>query len=217
VTPGEEAFGTSAESIIAHEYGHHVATNRRNDPFPAVEWGTKRWATYENVCPEARAGLLVPGAEDAQNYPRNPGEGFAEAYRVLNERRLGLPPMPWDIVTTSLLPDDRALQLIEQDVVSPWGGNTTTRPTGSLTRARRARTHTVATPLDGTLRVTLTAPAAAKLRIELLTADGARIGRRTATAGTTTMTTTVCGSRFHHVRVATPSAAARYRLTVSKP
>ena len=217
VTPGEAAFGTSPESIIAHEYGHHVATNRRNDPFRAVEWGTKRWATYQRVCARARDGSLVPGAEDRENYRLNPGEGFAEAYRVLNERRLGLPPMPWEIVTTTLFPDDRALQLLEQDVVAPWNGNTTSRLSSSVTRSRRVRTTTIATPLDGTLRVTLTAPRNARLRLELLTADGSRVGNRTATSGAATISTTVCGSRTYRARITTPSATARYRLTVSKP
>jgi hypothetical protein len=217
VTPGEAAFGASAESIIAHEYGHHVATNRRNDPFPAVDWGTKRWATHERVCPQAREGTVVPGAEDAENYALDPGEGFAEAYRVLNERRLGLPSLPWEIVSTIFLPDETALQLLEQDVVAPWAGNTTTRLAGALTRARRLRTTTIATPLDGTLRVTMTAPRAARLRLELLTTTGSRVGSRTASSGTATLTTTVCGSRSYRVRVTTPSAAARYRLTVSKP
>ena len=36
--------------MVAHEYGHHIANNRRNDLAPALEWGTKRWASHEHVC-----------------------------------------------------------------------------------------------------------------------------------------------------------------------
>ena len=50
--------GISQEDILAHEYGHALANGRSNHPFPAVALGTKRWATYEQVCPRfvARAG-----------------------------------------------------------------------------------------------------------------------------------------------------------------
>ena len=51
----------SAEAIIAHEYGHHVAANRSNAPWAALDWGTKRWATYIQVCGRARDGRALPG------------------------------------------------------------------------------------------------------------------------------------------------------------
>ena len=108
--------GTSAKGALAHEYGHHVAYSRANPPFAAVDYGTKRWASYENVCSRTFDGDLFPGAEDSRLYMFNPGEAFAETYRVLNQQRLGLPQEPWSIVTTSLYPDATALSLLEQDV-----------------------------------------------------------------------------------------------------
>ena len=58
----------------------------------SVDYGTKRWASYENVCArKIAAGVLFPGAEDVAPYMLNPGEAFAETYRVLNEQKLGLP------------------------------------------------------------------------------------------------------------------------------
>src|SRR5919204_5437477 len=51
VAPGDDpTSNTSAEAVVTHEYGHHVASSRDNTPWPAVEYGTKRWASYENVC-----------------------------------------------------------------------------------------------------------------------------------------------------------------------
>src|SRR5690242_5686068 len=46
IGPGEDQPGITAESVIAHEYGHHIAAHRSNPPWPAVDWGTKRWASY---------------------------------------------------------------------------------------------------------------------------------------------------------------------------
>ena len=155
VAPAENpAANLTTEAIVAHEYGHHVAANRLNPPWRAIEYGTKRWATYMNVCAQAATGDVYPGAEDAERYALNPGEGFAEAYRVLNQQQLGQPLLAWQIVSPTFIPDSTALQLVEQDVRTPWTGPTSSRLAGSLA-ARRAKTSTVATPLDGTTRMTL--------------------------------------------------------------
>ena len=100
-TPGEDP-GTdlSAEAVITHEYGHHVAANRSDAPWSALDSGPKRWASSMQVCARTRSGELFPGAEDAAHYTLNPGEGWAETYRVLNERKAGLPEAPWQIVSS---------------------------------------------------------------------------------------------------------------------
>ena len=131
--PEDPQFDLSAESITAHEYGHHIAAHRLNPPGEAIDTGAKRWATYENVCVQSRKNVFFPGAEDDQHYFYNPGEGWAETFRVLNERRLGLPELPWDIVTDALYPDAKALALLEQDVTDPWTKNST------LARTARSR------------------------------------------------------------------------------
>ena len=61
VMPGETWEGVSPEEIARHEYGHHVAANRSNAPWRAVEWGTKRWASLVGVCARTAAGQLSPG------------------------------------------------------------------------------------------------------------------------------------------------------------
>src|SRR4051794_26423762 len=85
VLPGDvPPDGTPVEELAAHEYGHHIAWNRDNPPWSAYEWGTKRWASYERVCPRVQEGTAYPGAEDPDLYAFNPGEAFAESYRVVN-------------------------------------------------------------------------------------------------------------------------------------
>ena len=220
VAPGDDpAAGTSAEAVITHEYGHHIAANRSNAPWVAEDTGTKRWASYEQVCSKTRAGELFPGAETSPQYQLNPGEGFAETYRVLNERLAGLPEIPWAVVSRTLYPDSTALSLLRQDVTTPWTGATTIRSTATLGASVRSRTTSIATGLDGTLHVTLQAPARSRFALDVLTPSGGRLGAHvTTTAGsrTRTVTATVCGQRSLRVRVSRVSGFGTYALTVAR-
>src|SRR5207247_10694167 len=92
----------SAEGVITHEYGHHIAAHRSNAPWETLAWGPKRWASAMQVCARTRKNELVPGAEDPVHYVVNPGEGWAETYRVLNERQEGIAETQWDTVSHSL-------------------------------------------------------------------------------------------------------------------
>jgi hypothetical protein len=202
VVPGENPdFETSIEGALAHEYGHHVAASRLNPPFETVDYGTKRWATYENICAKATAGSLYPGAEDTAHYTLNPGEAFAESYRVLNEQRLGIGVEPWDIVTSTLYPDATALSLLEQDITTPWTANTTTTLAAALTSKVRTRTLTISTPLDGTLKVSPRQTGKATVKTSLL--DGNSVVGTSAfkRASGASLSTTVCGQRRYKVRV----------------
>ena len=219
VAPGDDpSSDISAEAVVTHEYGHHVAASRSDAPWRAVEYGTKRWATHEQVCARTRAGQLFPGAEDAEHYRLNPGEAFAETYRVLNERRLGVPEAAWDIVARSLYPDDTALALVQQDVVSPWAGNASSASTATLTRRARVKTISVATPLDGTLRVTARAARNERVRMQILSSSGAA-SASTVVAGSTSRSTsaTVCGARSVRVRLTLTRGSGRVALTTSRP
>ena len=118
ITTGEDTPWSTVEEVLAHEYGHHVATNRQNDPWPAVVYGTKRWATYEGVCQKAASGVAFPG-DEGEHYLQNPGESFAESFLHLNELKLGLPETPW-AYDPMFAPDAGALAAIEQDVLQPW-------------------------------------------------------------------------------------------------
>lgn len=134
--------GYTVAEIIAHEYGHHVAAHRRNAPWSAFDWGTKRWASYEGVCQGVTAGQLFPGDQGA-HYSADPGEAFADAYRILNG---GHGVSPFD---RRLAPDATALALLRQDVEHPWRG-----PTRLRRRGVAPGRITVATPLDGTFAAT---------------------------------------------------------------
>ena len=220
VAPGDDpAADTSAEAVVTHEYGHHVAENRSNAPWSAEDYGTKRWASYEQVCSKTRAGELFPGAETSPDYRLNPGEGFAESFRVLNERLAGLPEAPWSVVSQTLYPDSTALSLLRQDVTTPWT-TLTIRSAAALGPRARSRTTTVATSLDGTLRVTLQAPARARFALDVLTPSGTRLGAHVTTSAgsrTRTVTATVCGQRTVRLRVSRISGSGTYALTVARP
>ena len=84
IVPGDQAAESdvSVNYVIAHEYGHHIAANRSNAPLEALDFGPKRWSSYELVCKEAMDGRLAPG-DQGENYLSNPGEAWAEAYARL--------------------------------------------------------------------------------------------------------------------------------------
>jgi hypothetical protein len=214
--PGEDPSSDfSAEAVITHEYGHHVAAYRSNAPWLALDWGPKRWASSMQVCAKARTGQLVPGAEDPVRYELNPGEGWAETYRVLNERRLGVPEAPWQVVSDSLYPNDSALAAAERDVTSPWEQATTTLRTASLTRTTRTRTYTFTTQLDGTLKVTLRPSVGLRVALDVSASTTPVV--HAVSAGSVSRTTTVCGARSYRVRVTDVRGKGSFRLTVTKP
>jgi hypothetical protein len=196
--------GPTPESVVAHEYGHHIAAQRSNTPWRAENWGTKRWATAMGVCPKVRAGTLHPGDERVY-YLFNPGEAFAESYRVLNEAALHLTPTAWTIVDRSLQPSAAALDALRLDVLSPWVAPSSRTFTGTFARtgSLRPRTYIVRTPLDGAVTATLTAPAPASFRVLI-------DGKRTASQ-------VVCGTRSVRVNVERVSGYGPFELTVSAP
>jgi hypothetical protein len=208
-------FDLSAESVVTHEYGHHVAAHRLNPPWEAIETGAKRWASYENVCLKTRKGVYFPGAEDQDHYFFNPGEGWAESYRVLNERRAGVVEAPWDIVTNQLYPDDTALALLEQDVTSPWTKSSTLTRTGSVSKSANSRSYVVSTPLDGRVKVTLRSSAKAKFRLDILSPSATSLSHRTGR--NTSDSTAICGERALKIRVSRVSGGGAFRLAIVRP
>jgi hypothetical protein len=212
---GENApDGTSAEAILAHEYGHHVARNRINPPWSALDWGTKRWASTMAICPRVRAREVFPS--DPLNYELDPAEGFAEAYRVLTEVRAGRQPEWWGIVDELFYPNAAALTAIEQDVATPWTQNTTIGRPGRVgaAAALRSRTFRVTTPLDGTLRAAVRPAARSAVRLTL--SAGSTVLAR-GSAALANVQTTVCGQRSVAVRVDRLRGAGTFQLTISRP
>jgi hypothetical protein len=104
IVPGEQTPSDEVpvEYVLTHEYGHHIAANRSNDPWPAIAWGPKAWASHEAVCAGVAERVYFPG-DQGENYLRNPGENWAEAYAQFHYRgqfRWGFDP--------SFAPDDPA-------------------------------------------------------------------------------------------------------------
>jgi hypothetical protein len=167
------------------------------------------------VCAKARKGVLVPGAEDPVQYTENPGEGWAETYRVLNERKAGHAETPWQIVDQSLYPTAAALTAADQDVIAPWTDGTTTAQKAVLTHTKKTKTFTVATQLDGTLKMTLKPSAGMRLSLDVF-ASSTRAAH-VVSARAVSRTFTVCGARSYRFRVTDLAGRGSVSLTVAKP
>jgi len=218
VVVGETTDGISPSSIATHEYGHHIAANRSNAPWLAIDWGTKRWASQAGICSRATAGMAYPGDEGG-NYSLNPGEGFAESYRVLVETNGTAVGYDWPIVDPSFRPTPLSLAAIREDVLHPWVGPTTKTIQTKFLRGSRTWTTQVATPFDGDLRLRVTAPGGGADDVTLLSSDGRTVlatGSWASTGGKS-LEYRVCGARSLRVRVTRGVAAARFKLQVQAP
>jgi hypothetical protein len=207
----------SARAVLMHEYGHHVAATRDNTPWRAVDYGAKRWSTVVGVCSRAESGELAPGDEESR-YTLNPGEAFAEDYRVLNERLQGLPETIWGVVDRRFYPDQAMLDALVQDVKSPWAGPTASTLNSSFTARATGRGFRIATPLDGTFQVTLNSPRNTRFALRVIDpASGKVLGAATFGGRVQTVQTTVCGLRTLQVQVKRVRGAGAFSLAVSRP
>ena len=209
-TPDDQLGSPPAKEIVAHEYGHHIAANRSNSPFSASDYGTKRWASYENICAKTASGQLSPGNEGGA-YSENPGEVFAESYRVLNLTDAGATNIDWSIVDPAFYPDATALRLLQEDILDPWTHNTLTVRRGSF-GVGEYRTFGITTTLDGTFVASLHRPARTRLRMLLYA------GSSLVASSASSIDFQICGQRTLTLRVQRlrgPGGA--FTVDVSKP
>lgn len=158
------SHGVPRDYTIAHEYGHHIANNRDNAPWSALDSGAKRWATYERVCQGVRKGQLYPGDED-YHYWDNPGEGFAESNAHLNFPGVYV---PWGY-SPLLRPTKASLAKLAADITSPWTAPSTVSWSGSLwPRRRNPAMRRFSTPLDGQVEINLNGPEGSNYDIYVL-------------------------------------------------
>jgi hypothetical protein len=168
VFPGDVGAGADAD-VGAHEYGHHIAANRRNDPWDAADWGTKRWASTVGVCTRVTAGTAFPG-DEGDHYELNSGEAFAESNRFLNQQRGGTWAYLPLIVDASFTPTSASMAATLADIQQPWTGPTPSTWDGQFVA-----------PV-----VPLTATVGPRSTISLTTSSGARV--RSLAAGTYAIT-----------------------------
>jgi hypothetical protein len=219
VAPGELAADISPEEVVRHEYGHHIAFHRSNPPWTAIEWGPKRWASTANVCARESRREAFPGDQGA-NYARNPGEAWAETYRLMDERKVGITSANWPIIAPSFYPNEAALQAAEQDVLQPW----TAVSTRSFARVFGKRTAKVwwiplSTPLDGNYRISATVPNGGTYDVALVGANRRTVVRRGQWVGQRVrrLEGSICGQRSLFVRVTQKGALGRVRVSVTAP
>jgi len=218
VMPGEPYDGVPPEQVARHEYGHHIAAHRSNPPWRAADWGPKRWATAARVCARSQQHTAFPG-DDGTHYRLDPGEAFAESYRVLAERKAGAALATWGLVDGSFYPDQAALRAVEHDIVTPWTRSSTTRTSARFAAGGpRRRLVSIATPLDGELTAELKLPLGRLDTLQLLAADG-RVLARGLWSGTRTrrLSFVVCGQRKLSLLVTSAGTSGRFDLTVSRP
>jgi hypothetical protein len=209
--------GTRPEEVVRHEYGHHVALYRLNPPWRAIDWGPKYWASSAGVCAREARGEAYPG-DQGDHYSQNPGEAWAEVYRLMDERKAGITTATWQIIAPSFYPSEAALQAAERDVVQPWA-----QGTRSVVRRTVGKGRTwlapLSTPLDGSLAVTVTLPRGGQHEVSLVAGNRRTLVKRAAVTGARQrmLTSTVCGQRSLFVRVTQKGKPGLVTVAASTP
>jgi hypothetical protein len=218
IVPGETPRGFSDAIVgyaITHEYGHHIAANRDNFPFSAVQWGAKRWSSYVKVCDGVQDGRFVPG-DQGSRYLDNPGEGFADSYAHLTYPNATFQYNP------ALAPTPGSLAALRRDVVSPWR-----RPVVRVVRGTAGPGRTFATSiplgLDGELRAELFGPANADLDVRMTNSRG-QVRRTTAAGSRDRLSVPVCRrgaaatqTESRSLRIIRVSGSGPFTLRISWP
>jgi len=147
--------------IAAHEYGHHIAASRWKDGSDdPLAWGPQRWSTAMRVCERAftdgRSVLsppMYPG-DEGNHYADNPGEIWAEDYRIYAASVNGDPLDSWDssVFNPVWEPSQGLLTAVASDVNTPWTGLVTKDWSGRFDNANTTFTATVPVPVDGKVR-----------------------------------------------------------------
>jgi hypothetical protein len=211
--------GATPDEVVRHEYGHHVAFHRENPPWRAIDWGPKSWASAASVCPRVSRGEAFPGNE-GRNYALNPGEAWAETYRMMDESKDGITAATWPIVARSFFPDETAFAAAERDVLTPWTANrrlVQRRVFGKT--AKKVWWMPLQTPLDGELTLSATLPRNGLHEVALVAPNRRTVIQRAQWVGQRVKrtTATVCGQRSLFVRVTQSGALGRVTLTASVP
>ena len=207
--------GTPIEEVAAHEFAHHIANRRSNDPWLAVSWGPKRWASLAGVCPGVLNEELFPG-DQGDNYELNPGEGWAETYRVA----AGGNPASWDVVDRGFYPDADELEAALQDARDPWLENEVRSWSGRFSRGRsRFQRLRVETPLDGSFNLSLRSSRGLDVDLFVFDENNKQLISRGIRRGRSERVNTyVCGDNDHYVYMRRASKrTGTFRMSLTWP
>ena len=174
--PDRAVEGAPLDYVLAHEYGHHIASWRSNAPWDAVDWGPKYWASATRVCTHVHEGELFPGNQEG-HYLDDPGEGFADSYAHISH-----PSVPWQF-NPLMRPSDAGFRAIRRDVLRPWAGPRKRTFHGRLGAHRQVRTFRLRLRLDGNVQLALRGHPGLRAQVELrarsfATAETLGAGRR---------------------------------------
>ncbi len=211
--PGGGGSPYTREYVMTHEYGHHIAGNRRNDPFSAINWGPKYWASYKLICAGVFQGRYFPGNQGA-HYLDDPGEGWADSYAHLH-----YPSVPFQF-NRGFAPNAGAFAAIRRDVLTPWNGPTTRTIRRTLSSRRRVTSTTSRLSLDGTVALALTGPRRANYDLQVV--ENGRVVDQTHARGSRDhVAGTVCrssqGATSITFRVRRRSGSGSFALRISTP
>jgi hypothetical protein len=211
--PGGGGSPYTREYVVTHEYGHHIAAFRRNDPFSAINWGPKYWASYKRVCAGVFEGRYFPGDQGA-HYLDDPGEGWADSYAHLH-----FPSVPFQF-NRGFAPDAGAFAAIRRDVLSPWTRPATRTIRRTLSSRRRVTTTTSRLALDGTVALALSGPRRANYDLQVLE-NGHVVDQTHAGGSRDRVAGTVCranaGAASITFRVRRRTGSGPFSLRISTP
>lgn len=212
VVSGRESDRPPSRSfVVAHEYGHHLARNRSNAPWRSLDWGTKRWATTERVCPGVRRGRFKPGAYGRRSYYDNPGEAYAEAYAFMH-----FPDeVDWDWNLPH--PTRASYRAIRADVTEPWNGPTLVEREGRIRRAGGRDQVRLRTPLDGRLRVRMVAKRGRNFDLRVLDSRRNVLARSSTGGPREKLKMNVCGPRKLLVQAVSRRGKGNFEIRARRP
>jgi hypothetical protein len=207
--PSPAPGGVSRNFIIAHEYGHHVAFNRNNAPFPGGVLGPKFWSSQQRVCQNVVRGRYSPSGD----YFRRPGEAFAESFAF--NRFPNHTNWRWAFPH----PNGKSQAALRRDTLRPWRKRDRARKVRRVGGRNFADGFLVRTPLDGTLTLKLRSHNGADLDLYVL-ARKRRIlvASETGRSFRKRIDLLICGATGARVLVvADDRAGGRYTLRALRP
>jgi hypothetical protein len=208
VLPGESEFSSMPlEMMVAHEYGHHLARNRKNESWDASLLGPKHWATYEGVCQGVASGTMYPGG-GGNRYWDQPGEAFAQAYAFMHHPNV----VPW--WWSFGKPDAGAFAAIRADIDNqPTSAQK--KWTSRLSSGKRRASMTLDTPYDGRLTTRVRKTGSVRYKLAVRSPEGTVL--RKVKSSQKKFDVTVCGTRSLRLKVRRTSGRGRVKVKLHTP